>query len=102
MYNLLGYSTLKEDHKSHSSHPSLYSGTGVIGTNQNNGAPESQHSIISLENQNLSPGSYQAPAKDGEDLYTWMAKQQDFVDATNETVEPGIVNKAAYWVSNKH
>uniref|UniRef100_A0A1B6DJ95 Bridge-like lipid transfer protein family member 1 C-terminal domain-containing protein n=2 Tax=Clastoptera arizonana TaxID=38151 RepID=A0A1B6DJ95_9HEMI len=97
----MGYSTLKEDHKSHSSHPSLYSGPGALGASQINDAPESQHSIMSLENQNLSPGSYQAPAKEGEDLYTWMAKQQDFGDATTETVEPGTVNKESYWPETK-
>lgn len=63
-------------------------------------APGSQHSVTSLDNQNLSPGSYQAPAKDGEDLYTWMAKQQDFVGTSTEGLEPGIVNKGAYWVIN--
>lgn len=90
---------MKEDHKSHSSHPSLYSsGAGGTGGQAGGAAPGSQHSVTSLDNQNLSPGSYQATAKDGEDLYTWMAKQQDFVGTSTEKFEPGIVNKGAYWV----
>lgn len=82
-----GYSALKEEHKSHSSHPSLLSGA----------VPDSQPSISSLDNQVLSPGSGQAP-RDSDDLYTWMAKHQDFVEATNDKVEPGFVNKGAFWV----
>ncbi|XP_054257192.1 bridge-like lipid transfer protein family member 1 [Macrosteles quadrilineatus] len=78
-----GYSALKEDYKSHSSHPSL---SGL-----NMGAPDSQPSNSSLD-QNLSPGV----PKDGEDLYTWMAKHQDFVD-TGDKIEPGVINKGAFW-----
>lgn len=59
--------------------------------------PDSQPSISSLDNQVLSPGSGQAP-RDSDDLYTWMAKHQDFVEATNDKVEPGFVNKGAFWV----
>ncbi|XP_046668210.1 transmembrane protein KIAA1109 homolog isoform X3 [Homalodisca vitripennis] len=85
-----GYSTLKEDHKSHSSHHSL--------------VPDSQPSIASLDNQVLSPGTYQMPVpgpRDGEDLYTWMAKHQDFVETANDKIEPGVVNKAAFWPEPK-
>jgi hypothetical protein len=84
----IGYGPLKEErsslHHSHGQHhqlgsnPSIYSG----------GGPASQHSVTSLEN-NFSPtGNSSAPAsrywetsrkETGEDLYSWMAKQQDFM-----------------------
>lgn len=88
MFNA-GYSALKEDYKSHSSHPSL-SGLNMGAAA---GVPDSQPSISSLD-QNLSPGV----PRDGEDLYTWMAKHQDFVD-TGDKMEPGVINKGAFWVS---
>ncbi|KAJ4439278.1 hypothetical protein ANN_07398 [Periplaneta americana] len=82
------YGPLKEERSSmpHShgqhhhlgSNPSIYSG----------GGPGSQHSMTSLEN-NFSPtGNSSVPAskywdasrkETGEDLYSWMAKQQDFM-----------------------
>ncbi|XP_069702783.1 bridge-like lipid transfer protein family member 1 isoform X3 [Periplaneta americana] len=84
----IGYGPLKEERSSmpHShgqhhhlgSNPSIYSG----------GGPGSQHSMTSLEN-NFSPtGNSSVPAskywdasrkETGEDLYSWMAKQQDFM-----------------------
>lgn len=74
-----GYGTLREDktpqiHISHShqlgSNPSIYS--GGIGHG-------SQHSTGSLD-QVTSPTSHSAkPINTGEDLYSWMAKQQEFI-----------------------
>ncbi|XP_075226335.1 transmembrane protein KIAA1109 homolog tweek [Lycorma delicatula] len=104
----IGYSTLKEDHKSHSSHPSLYSGGGGAGTGgqgqstAGNNAPESQHSMTSLENQNFSPSSYVPPtSKEGEDLYTWMAKQQEFVQPKDEKVTICGIPKGHYWPNSE-
>ncbi|KAG7214078.1 hypothetical protein KM043_001440 [Ampulex compressa] len=75
-----GYGTLREEkttqiHVSHShqlgSNPSIYS--GGIGHG-------SQHSTGSLD-QVTSPTSHQSskPVNPGEDLYSWMAKQQEFI-----------------------
>jgi len=74
-----GYGTLKEEktpqiHISHShqlgSNPSIYSG-GI--------AHGSQHSTGSLD-QVTSPTSHSTkPINTGEDLYSWMAKQQEFI-----------------------
>lgn len=76
---LPGYGTLREEktpqiHISHShqlgSNPSIYS--GGIGHG-------SQHSTGSLD-QVTSPTSHSAkPINTGEDLYSWMAKQQEFI-----------------------
>ncbi|XP_076663218.1 transmembrane protein KIAA1109 homolog tweek isoform X12 [Andrena cerasifolii] len=74
-----GYGTLREEkppqiHISHShqlgSNPSIYSG----------GGHGSQHSTGSLD-QITSPTSHQSnkPLNTGEDLYSWMAKQQEFI-----------------------
>ncbi|XP_061939071.1 bridge-like lipid transfer protein family member 1 isoform X15 [Apis cerana] len=74
-----GYGTLREEktpqiHISHSHHlgsnPSIYSG----------GGHGSQHSTGSLD-QVTSPTSYHSnkPLNTGEDLYSWMAKQQEFI-----------------------
>ncbi|XP_076663219.1 transmembrane protein KIAA1109 homolog tweek isoform X13 [Andrena cerasifolii] len=73
------YGTLREEkppqiHISHShqlgSNPSIYSG----------GGHGSQHSTGSLD-QITSPTSHQSnkPLNTGEDLYSWMAKQQEFI-----------------------
>nr|XP_034186923.1 transmembrane protein KIAA1109 isoform X7 [Osmia lignaria] len=73
------YGTLREEktpqiHVSHShqlgSNPSIYSG----------GGHGSQHSTGSLD-QVTSPTSHQSnkPLNTGEDLYSWMAKQQEFI-----------------------
>lgn len=70
-----GYTTLKEDPKAHSSHPSLL--------------PDSHPSITSL-----SP-----PPQEGEDLYTWMAKHQDFEQPPVDKVEPATVTEGTFWVS---
>lgn len=98
---LSGYSTLKEDHKSHSSHPSLYSGgIGNVGQGTGNG-PDSQHSITSLENQNFSPLGSCVPSESkegGEDLYTWMAKQQEFIQPKDDKVPILGIPKGHYWV----
>ncbi|KAH0953833.1 hypothetical protein HN011_011903 [Eciton burchellii] len=74
-----GYGTLREEktpqiHISHShqlgSNPSIYSGGVGHG---------SQHSIGSLD-QVTSPTSHSTkPINTGEDLYSWMAKQQEFI-----------------------
>lgn len=74
-----GYGTLREEktpqiHISHShqlgSNPSIYS--GGIGHG-------SQHSTGSLD-QVTSPTSHSTkPINTGEDLYSWMAKQQEFI-----------------------
>ncbi|XP_039287951.1 LOW QUALITY PROTEIN: transmembrane protein KIAA1109 [Nilaparvata lugens] len=121
----IGYSTLKEDYKSHSSHPSLTL-QGVGGMNANNGGGvgtgDSHHSLTSLDQlnnqqtqQSFSP-SYSAHAqKDsgggggggGEDLYTWMAKQQEFeTPAANEeskmaAAPVGGIPKGDYWTNNQ-
>ncbi|XP_043249927.1 transmembrane protein KIAA1109 isoform X1 [Colletes gigas] len=74
-----GYGTLREEktpqiHISHShqlgSNPSIYSG----------GGHGSQHSTGSLD-QVTSPTSHHSnkPLNTGEDLYSWMAKQQEFI-----------------------
>lgn len=101
---ITGYSTLKEDHKSHSSHPSLYSGgaPGAAPAVSGGNAPDSQHSITSLENQNFSPGgSYVPPVskEGGEDLYTWMAKQQEFIQPPDDKVPICGIPKGHYWVN---
>jgi hypothetical protein len=90
----LGYGPLREErsslHHLHGHHhhlgsnPSIYSG----------GGPGSQHSVTSLEN-NFSPtGNLSAPAskyweagrkETGEDLYSWMAKQQDFMKSSEDS-----------------
>ncbi|XP_031778304.1 transmembrane protein KIAA1109 isoform X8 [Nasonia vitripennis] len=77
--NMIGYGTLREEktpqiyvsHHQLGSNPSIYS--GII----NHG---SQHSTSSID-QVASPPNYQAskPVNLGEDLYSWMAKQQEFV-----------------------
>ncbi|XP_076393962.1 transmembrane protein KIAA1109 homolog tweek isoform X14 [Megachile rotundata] len=78
-YFTLGYGTLREEktpqiHVSHShqlgSNPSIYSG----------GGHGSQHSTGSLD-QVTSPTSHHSnkPLSTGEDLYSWMAKQQEFI-----------------------
>ncbi|XP_006618311.1 transmembrane protein KIAA1109 isoform X10 [Apis dorsata] len=79
-YNVkFSYGTLREEktpqiHISHSHHlgsnPSIYSG----------GGHGSQHSTGSLD-QVTSPTSYHSnkPLNTGEDLYSWMAKQQEFI-----------------------
>ncbi|PSN42927.1 hypothetical protein C0J52_12032 [Blattella germanica] len=74
-------SSLQQSHAQHhnlGSNPSIYSG----------GGPGSQHSITSLDH-NFSPTGNAATAaskywdaarkETGEDLYSWMAKQQDFM-----------------------
>ncbi|XP_029046657.1 transmembrane protein KIAA1109 homolog isoform X1 [Osmia bicornis bicornis] len=77
--NNISYGTLREEktpqiHVSHShqlgSNPSIYSG----------GGHGSQHSTGSLD-QVTSPTSHQSnkPLNTGEDLYSWMAKQQEFI-----------------------
>lgn len=76
---MLGYGTLREEktpqiHISHShqlgSNPSIYSGGVGHG---------SQHSTGSLD-QVTSPTSHSTkPINTGEDLYSWMAKQQEFI-----------------------
>ncbi|XP_076753670.1 transmembrane protein KIAA1109 homolog tweek isoform X3 [Xylocopa sonorina] len=77
--NNISYGTLREEktaqiHISHShqlgSNPSIYSG----------GAHGSQHSTGSLD-QITSPTSHHSnkPLNTGEDLYSWMAKQQEFI-----------------------
>nr|XP_033335326.1 transmembrane protein KIAA1109 homolog isoform X11 [Megalopta genalis] len=77
--NNISYGTLKEEktpqiHISHShqlgSNPSIYSG----------GGHGSQHSTGSLD-QVTSPTSHHSakPLNTGEDLYSWMAKQQEFI-----------------------
>ncbi|XP_026670200.1 transmembrane protein KIAA1109, partial [Ceratina calcarata] len=76
--NNISYGTLREEktpqiHISHShqlgSNPSIYSGGG-----------HSQHSTGSLD-QVMSPTSHHSnkPLNTGEDLYSWMAKQQEFI-----------------------
>jgi hypothetical protein len=100
----IGYGPLKEErsflHHSHGQHhqlgsnPSIYSG----------GGQGSQHSVTSLEN-NFSPaGNLSAPAnrywesnrkESGEDLYSWMAKQQDFMKDS----EVSKTNLKRNWVS---
>lgn len=91
---LLGYGTLKEEktpqiHVSHShqlgSNPSIYSGIGGHG---------SQHSTGSLE-QVTSPTVQNSnrPVNTGEDLYSWMAKQQEFIKDTDKG------NLKGNWVS---
>ncbi|XP_024891805.1 uncharacterized protein KIAA1109-like isoform X13 [Temnothorax curvispinosus] len=77
--NMTGYGTLREEktpqiHISHShqlgSNPSIYSGGMGHG---------SQHSTGSLD-QVTSPTSHSTkPINTGEDLYSWMAKQQEFI-----------------------
>ncbi|XP_015586515.1 uncharacterized protein KIAA1109 isoform X3 [Cephus cinctus] len=78
--NNISYGTLREEktpqiHISHShqlgSNPSIYSGGVGHG---------SQHSIGSLD-QVTSPTSHHSnrPVSAGEDLYSWMAKQQEFI-----------------------
>ena len=75
----LGYGTLREEktsqiHVSHShqlgSNPSIYSG----------GGHGSQHSTGSID-QVTSPTVQNSnrPVNTGEDLYSWMAKQQEFI-----------------------
>ncbi|XP_048267008.1 transmembrane protein KIAA1109 homolog isoform X2 [Bombus terrestris] len=77
--NNISYGTLREEktpqiHISHShqlgSNPSIYSG----------GGHGSQHSTGSLD-QVTSPTSHHSnkPLNTGEDLYSWMAKQQEFI-----------------------
>ncbi|XP_043271443.1 transmembrane protein KIAA1109 isoform X4 [Venturia canescens] len=83
--NNISYGTLKEEktpqiHVSHShqlgSNPSIYS--GVVGHG-------SQHSTGSME-QVTSPTvqSSSRPVNTGEDLYSWMAKQQEFIKDTDK------------------
>lgn len=83
---MIGYGTLKEDkppqiHVSHTnqleSNPSIYSGGG--------GGQGSQHSAGSGEHV-TSPTvpSSSRPAGTGEDLYSWMAKQQEFIKDNNK------------------
>lgn len=76
-------------HISHShqlgSNPSIYSG----------GGHGSQHSTGSLD-QVTSPTSHQSnkPLNTGEDLYSWMAKQQEFIKDNDKG------NLKGNWVSN--
>lgn len=74
-------SSLHHPHGQHhhlGSNPSIYSG----------GGPGSQHSVTSLENTFSPVGNSSTQAskywetgrkETGEDLYSWMAKQQDFM-----------------------
>nr|XP_018906485.1 PREDICTED: uncharacterized protein KIAA1109 isoform X3 [Bemisia tabaci] len=73
-----GYSALKEDLPHVGSNPSLHSVVNI--------AVDSQHSITSLDNHGpFSPLTSGASGKGdgGEDLYTWMAKQQDFMQGSS-------------------
>lgn len=90
---ILGYGTLREEktpqiHISHShqlgSNPSIYSGGAGHG---------SQHSTGSLE-QVTSPTNHSTkPINTGEDLYSWMAKQQEFIKDNDKE------NLKGNWVS---
>lgn len=91
-----GYGTLREDktpqiHISHShqlgSNPSIYSGGLGHG---------SQHSTGSLDGQMISPISQHPnkPINPGEDLYSWMAKQQEFIKENDKS------NLKGNWVSS--
>ncbi|KAF6208736.1 hypothetical protein GE061_014475, partial [Apolygus lucorum] len=77
----IGYSTLKEDQTRsfvmNESNPSIYSG----GRGEPDGQENPQVSLHSLE-RTASP-----PREASEDLYTWMAKQQEFTEAKKEKVE---------------
>lgn len=59
------------------SNPSIYSGGGGHG---------SQHSTGSLD-QITSPTGYHSrgPVNAGEDLYSWMAKQQEFIKENDKS-----------------
>lgn len=92
-----GYGTLREEKSpqiqiSHShqlgSNPSIYSAGAGHG---------SQHSMVSLD-QVTSPSGHNAnrPVSAGEDLYSWMAKQQDFIKDN----EKG--NLKGNWVCIRH
>lgn len=85
--NNISYGTLKEDkapeiHVTHQleSNPSIYSG-GVGG----GGGQGSQHSAGSIDHV-TSPTAHQSSRTTGtgEDLYSWMAKQQEFVKDNNK------------------
>jgi hypothetical protein len=101
---LTGYGPLREErsslHHSHGQHhhlgsnPSIYSGCG----------PGSQHSVTSLENNFSPPGNSSAPTskywetskkETDEDLYSWMAKQQEFMKDS----EVSKTNLKGNWVS---
>ncbi|KAF7987765.1 hypothetical protein HCN44_003628 [Aphidius gifuensis] len=85
--NNISYGTLKEDKapqiqvtNTHQleSNPSIYSGVG--------GGQGSQHSVGSMDHV-TSPTAHQSsrPTGTGEDLYSWMAKQQEFVKDNNKS-----------------
>ncbi|XP_063234537.1 bridge-like lipid transfer protein family member 1 isoform X2 [Bacillus rossius redtenbacheri] len=71
---LIGYGPLKEEHscgtgpRQLGSNPSLYSG-----------GHGSQHSVTSQENNHAAAAGGGTGPGSGDDLYSWMAKQQDFV-----------------------
>ncbi|XP_049857041.1 transmembrane protein KIAA1109 homolog isoform X4 [Schistocerca gregaria] len=85
----ISYGPLREERLPHvGSNQSIYSGGGVAG----HGGSGKAHSTTSLDN-NFSPtgaNTSSAPGRQsikeaGEDLYSWMAKQQDFMKTSSET-----------------
>lgn len=95
----LGYGTLREEktpqiHISHShqlgSNPSIYS--GGIGHG-------SQHSTGSLDQVTSPTGHSAKPANTGEDLYSWMAKQQEFIkDNDKGNLKGNWVSYFSYYI----